>query len=87
MCQTVLTLDQDLEPMRAILGHDHVGFQVDMYLSRDCHVWTLLDTCSVFDTLTSFSVGPLSFPLLMVERQSGNKVRGHCIDILINRFV
>ena len=87
ICQTALALDQDIESMRAIPGRDHVGLPVDMYLSRDCPVWALLDACLVFDSLTSLSVGPLSFPLRMVERQSGNEVRGHCIDILMNRFV
>jgi len=85
--QAALALDQDVEPMLLVPGHQHIGFPLPKGLACRRGHWAQVYARSVGDPRPRLPIGPLRFPLFMVAGQRGNQVRGLTINVLVNGFM
>ena len=87
MRQAALTIDQDIQAMRTVPCHNHIGFPVPTLPARRARQRAQRHAGPVFDPLAGLSIRPLRFPLGMVAGKIGNQVLRPTINVLINRFL
>jgi hypothetical protein len=87
MGEAALALDQNMQAMVKISGHNHIGFPVSTLSSLLHGLWPLFDACSVLHPLAGLPIRPLGPPFSMVTRERANQVLSATIDVLINRFI
>ncbi len=87
MGEAALALDQHIQPMVQISGHNHIGFPVSTLSSRLHGLWPLFDACSVLHPLAGLPRRPRGPPFSMVTRERAHQVLSATRDVLINRFM